>query len=513
MPTTEEQHNGTAQAGMPQNAVWSSNGRSNVAFLKDCFQQCEDVIFYTFELQGGKKATLCYLDGLTDSAMLDEHIIEPLKQRYPDKPDSANVLVEDILRTVTAVKVTPTHSMEAAMEAILAGLTLLIPHRSSAGFTIDAIKFDKRGVSEPSAESVVRGPRDGFVETLQTNAALLRRRVRTPRLKMESLKRGELTLTEIRYAYIEGIVAPQLLAEVRKRLEGMSLQSVLDSGYVEECLEDMPASPFPQLLTTERPDVAASHLLEGRIVILVDGSPVALIAPGLWASFLQSPEDYYERHHFGTIIRWLRYICLVISLIGPSLYVAIITYHQEMIPTALILTMAKARSQVPFPALVEALLMEIMFEALREAGARLPQQVGSAISIVGALVIGQAAITAGLVSAPMVMVVAITGVSSFLVPHYNLGIAVRLLRFPMMILSGMLGMLGLMMGIILLMTHLFTLRSFGIPYMSGIAPMRKEELKDIFLRVPVWTEDTQMERGVSARMEVGDSRGRGGAST
>lgn len=506
MPDIEKLNKEVSHAGIREYKEWSSSGESNIAYLKERFRLCEDMVFYTFEMQGGKKSTLCYLDGLTDTAMLDEHIIEPLKQRYPDKPEAGNVTTEDVLRTVTAVKVTPVYSMNTVMEAILSGLSVLIPHRSSAGFTIDAIKFDKRSVSEPSAESVVRGPRDGFVETLQTNAALLRRRIRSPRLKMESLKRGELTLTEIRFAYIEGIVDPQLVDEVRRRLQQITLQSVLDSGYVEECLEDNSASPFPQLLTTERPDVAASHLLEGRIVIIVDGSPVILIAPGLWASFMQSPEDYYERHYFGTIIRWLRYICLIISLLGPSLYVAIITYHQEMIPTSLILTMAKARSQVPFPALVEALLMEVMFEALREAGARLPQQVGSAISIVGALVIGQAAITAGLVSAPMVMVVAITGVSSFLVPHYNMGIAIRLLRFPIMLLSGILGMLGLMLGVILLVTHLLTLRSFGVPYLSGIAPMRKGELKDIFLRVPIGTEDPQIERIVAARMTGDDGR-------
>lgn len=489
------------------NKEWSSCGVNNVAYLKERFQRCEDMIFYTLEMQGGKKATLCYLDGLTDTAMLDEHIMEPLKRRYPDKLETGEVEEEDILRTVTAVKVTPIYSMETAIEAILSGVTLLIPHRAAAGFTIDAIKFDKRNISEPIAESVIRGPRDGFIETLQTNVALLRRRIRTPRLKLESLRRGTLTHTEIRFAYIEGVVDPELVEEVRKRLQRISLQTVLDSGYVEACLEDSPANLFPQLVTTERPDVAASHLLEGRIAIIVDGSPVVLIAPGLWASFMQSPEDYYQRHYFGTLIRWLRYVCFMISLLGPSLYVAIITYHQEMIPTSLILTMAKARSLVPFPALVEALLMEIMFEALREAGARLPQQVGSAISIVGALVIGQAAISAGLVSAPMVMVVAITGISSFLVPHYNMGIAIRILRFPIMLLSGCLGMFGLIMGVLLLATHLLTLKSFGVPYLSGIVPMRKNELKDILLRVPVWSEDMESEQLTSAGTKVeGDKK-------
>jgi spore germination protein KA len=224
---------------------------------------------------------------------------------------------------------------------------------------------------------------------------------------------------------------------------------------------------------------------------MVDGTPNVLIAPGTFFSMLQSPEDYYERYVASSAIRWLRFLFFAISLLGPSIYVAVITFHQEMIPTPLLLTMARSREQVPFPALVEALLMETMFEALREAGARLPKQIGSAVSIVGALVIGQAAIAAGIVSAPMVMVVAITGIASFMIPRFTFGMAIRMLRFPMMFLSGFLGFLGVILGVILISNHLLTLRSFGVPYLSPLAPMKGRELEDVFWRAPRWMMNTR----------------------
>jgi spore germination protein KA len=265
----------------------------------------------------------------------------------------------------------------------------------------------------------------------------------------------------------------------------------LESGYIEELIEDNSYSPFPQLVNTERPDVAAANLLEGRVVILVDGTPFVLIAPISFFSLLQSPEDYYQRYMISSIIRILRFVFMVLSLLLPSLYVAVLTYHQEMVPTALLISVASSRESVPFPALVEALMMEVTFEALREAGVRLPKQVGAAVSIVGALVIGQAAVQAGLVSAPMVIVVAITGVSSFMVPHYTQGIALRMLRFPIILLAGTLGLLGVMLGVITIVVHLCTLRSFGIPYLTPIAPVKGRELKDALIRAPWWKMDTR----------------------
>jgi len=308
---------------------------------------------------------------------------------------------------------------------------------------------------------------------------------------MKSMKIGSYTNTDVVIAYIEGLADHTLIEEVENRLQRIEIDSVLESGYIEELIEDNSYSPFPQLVNTERPDVAAANLLEGRVVILVDGTPFVLIAPISFFSLLQSPEDYYQRYMISSIIRILRFVFMVLSLLLPSLYVAVLTYHQEMVPTALLISVASSRESVPFPALVEALMMEVTFEALREAGVRLPKQVGAAVSIVGALVIGQAAVQAGLVSAPMVIVVAITGVSSFMVPHYTQGIALRMLRFPIILLAGTLGLLGVMLGVITIVVHLCTLRSFGIPYLTPIAPVKGRELKDALIRAPWWKMDTR----------------------
>ena len=335
------------------------------------------------------------------------------------------------------------------------------------------------------AEGGIRGSREGFIESLQVNTSLLRRIIKSPALKLQSMKIGKYTKTNVVVAYIDGLVDQTLIEEITNRLQRIEIDGILESGYIEEMIEDNPYSPFPQLLATERPDVACAHLLEGRAVILVEGTPFTLIAPISFFSLIQSHEDYYNRFMVGSLIRWLRYVFLGISLLLPSLYVAVLTFHQEMVPTALMLSVAASREAVPFPAIVEALIMEITFEALREAGVRLPKQIGSAVSIVGALVIGQASVQAGLVSAPMVIVVAITGIASFMIPRYATGIAIRMLRFPIILLAGTLGLLGIMMGIIAIVIHLCSLRSFGVPYLAPLAPLKGKRAERCAVESPV----------------------------
>jgi spore germination protein KA len=310
---------------------------------------------------------------------------------------------------------------------------------------------------------------------------------------MIRLTLGRFTKTDIVLVYMKGMARPELVSEVRRRLELVQSDGILESEMIEEWISDNPFSPFPQMLPTERPDVVCANLMEGRIAILIDGTPFALVAPISLFSMLQSPEDYYQNVLSSTFLRWLRYGFFIVSLVLPSAYIAITTFHQEMIPTVLLLNISKSREEIPFPALIEALIMEITFEALREAGVRLPKQVGSAVSIVGALVIGQAATSAGIVSAPMVIVVAITGISSFMIPRYSLGIPPRLLRFPIMLLAGTMGLVGVMLGFIAMVIHLCRLRSFGLPYLSPISPVRLRELRDIFLRPPAWRDSRQPE--------------------
>ncbi|MNI08800.1 Spore germination protein B1 [compost metagenome] len=456
----------------------------NLEMVKSIYADCTDLIVHEFELPSLlTKAMIIYLDGLSDAELLDRQVLSPLKF---DLICEKEQLMATLKKELPLSQSKEIHTREELIEEVSMGNPVLIIDESCIGLSLGLIKWEKRGIEEPIAESVIRGPRDGFTETLKLNISLLRRRLRNPDFKMKTITLGHYTKTQIVVAYIEGIATYDLVAEVTSRLEGIEVDGILESGNIEEMIEDSPWSPFPQLLSTERPDCAVGNLLEGRIVILTEGTPMALIAPITLYSMLQSPEDYYQRYILNTMVRWLRYVFFLIALIAPSMYVAILTFHQEMLPTTLMLSIAKSREEIPFPALVEAFLMEITFEALREAGVRLPKQVGAAVSIVGALVIGQAATSAGLVSAPMVMVVAITGIASFMIPHYTMGIAIRVLRFPIMLMAGMLGLLGILLAVIVIVIHLCQLRSFGLPYLDPLAPMLKGEWKDILIRVPMW---------------------------
>ncbi|MBO7744214.1 spore germination protein [Paenibacillus sp. MWE-103] len=458
--------------------------QDNVRELRAVYADCPDVIFRPFAVGGGTEAVLVYIDGLSDTEGLNENVLTPLMAGKSEEARAVKELVEKRL-AVSGTK--GAQGFAEAVGAIAEGNALLLIDRLEEGILLSVSKFEKRAIQEPSAESVVRGPREGFTETMKDNLSLLRRRIRSPLMKFQTLKIGRYTQTEVAVAYIQDLADPELIEEVKRRLARIDVDGVLDSGNIEEYIEDMSFSPFPQIVSTERPDVAASGLLEGRAVVLAEGSPFALIAPVTLFSLAQASEDYYERFMLGTMIRWMRIFLMAISLMLPSIYVALLAFHQEMIPTRLLISISASREQIPFPALVEALLMELTFEALREAGIRLPKQVGSAVSIVGALIIGDAAVSAGLVSPPMVMVVAFTGIASFTTGRYNVSGAFRILRFPLILLAGTLGLLGVLWGLILILIHLCTLRSFGVPYLSGLAPAMRGEWKDVLIRAPIWS--------------------------
>ncbi|RYG72480.1 spore germination protein [Lentibacillus lipolyticus] len=452
--------------------------------FRQIYEDCSDVILHPFSIGGKHQALLIYIDGLSNTEEIDDSVLSPLMTAtVNDGEQQVSTLIKN---TVAVSDTKEVHTFSDCIQAISTGKPVILADNSQTGFSLGLSKWEKRSVESPEAEKVVRGPREGFVETLTVNTSMLRRKIRSPKLKMQSMEIGRYTKTNVMITYVDGLVDKTLVEEVLNRLNRIDIDGVLESGVIEEFIEDDPHSPFPQTLATERPDIVTSNLLDGRVAILIDGTPFSLIVPTTLYSLLQAGEDYYRRYLMATAIRWLRYLFLVISLLLPSLYVAVLTYHQEMLPTSLLISMAAAREQIPFPALVEVLMMEITFEALREAGVRLPNQVGSAVSIVGALVIGEAAVSAGIVSAPMVIVVAITGIASFTIPRYSAATAIRMLRFPMILLAGTLGLLGIMLGIIMIVVHLATLRSFGVPYLSPMAPMQFNEMKDTLVRAPWW---------------------------
>ncbi|KON88044.1 spore gernimation protein KA [Sporosarcina globispora] len=468
-----------------------TNVKENIRVIKETLGNSDDII--TREIRFGKekriKAGLIYMDGLTDSASIQNFIMESLMVDWDG--DAEKIGFGDLLlylkeTVITAGGISNVSDYDSLYDCLLTGYVIVLLEGYPKGIAVCMKGGQERSVTEPSSEISIRGPKDAFTENIRTNTALIRRKINNPNLWMETKRIGKETKTHVTVMYIKGIANDKVVEEVRQRLDRISIDSILDSSYIEELIQDETYSPFPTLRHSERPDVVSASLLEGRVAILVDGTPYVLMVPALFVQFLQSPDDYYNRADISTLIRFLRYIGFFIALLGPSVYIAITTFHQEMLPTPLLISLAGQREGVPFPAFIEALMMEVTFEILREAGIRLPKAIGQAVSIVGTLVIGTAAVDAGIVSAAMVIVVSITAISSFIVSSYNLSISIRMLRFPFMVLAASFGLFGMIVGLIALTLHLCSLRSFGVPYMSPFGPFIEEDQKDAIFRLPRW---------------------------
>ncbi|WP_139491578.1 spore germination protein [Brevibacillus dissolubilis] len=422
-----------------------------------------------------KNYLVVYISGLADQERIEREIVTPISH--------SNRLSNEVVKSPNLRE---TNEIEILVQALLAGIVVVARKGGSRVILANLAAAPHRGISEPQTEAVIRGPREGFTEMLELNIALIRRRLHTDKLRMKYWKVGQFSHTEVRLLYLEGVAQESVVEEMSRRIEEIRIDAVLESNYIEELVRDHPLNIFPTMQFTERPDVVVGNLLEGKIAVLVDNSPFALLAPfQFWAAF-QASEDYYINFNSATFIRLIRAIFIFIALLFPSFYVAITTFHQEMLPTNLLLSVAAARETTPFPAIIEALMMEVTFEALREAGVRLPRPVGQAVSIVGALVIGQAAVQAGIVSAPMVIVVSVTGIASFTIPRYNMSFSFRILRFILIILAGTLGLFGIVFGLMMIAINLTGMRTLGVPYLAPVAPMTPSGLKDLLIRAPFW---------------------------
>ena len=325
--------------------------------------------------------------------------------------------------------------------------------------------YPNMGVTQPDSEKVIRGSKEGFADSIKVNTALIRKRLRTPKLKVKELKMGTRTNSNVDIVYMEDLVYPKLLEEVERRLNQYEIDGILDSGVIEQLTEEKWYSPFPQFQTTQRPDRAAMAILEGRVVLLVDNSPVGLILPTDYNSFIKTSDDMYNRWEIASFGRMLRYLAAFFAMTFPGLYLAVTNFHTQVLPTTLLLSFAAARQGVPFPAVVEVLIMEIAFELLREAGVRLPGAMGNTIGIVGGLIIGQAAVEANIGSPIVVIVVAFTALCSFAIPNEEFATAFRLLKFGFILLCSWLGFYGFLISLLLVLVHLSHLKSFGIPYL------------------------------------------------
>ncbi|MBD2867244.1 spore germination protein [Paenibacillus arenilitoris] len=469
----------------------SESLEKNERALRHIFENCYDIVFRRVHIFGQIDVLLVYLDGLVDTKTLDNVLLKPWMLETP-RPGLGEINAVDSMleQLVSVAKTKTTETIDELVQSLLSANVVILPDGVNVAVIAELKGFEQRAVEEPSVETTLRGPREGFTENLTVNTSLVRRKIHSAKLKMESVTVGNLSKTTIVIAYLEGIAKDSIVEEVRNRIRRIQIDTVLGASFIEEFIEDHPFTLFPQVQNTERPDIVAACLAERKVAIFIDGTPFVLIVPcSLWSAF-QSADDYYERFLYATAIRWLRMLLVITSLFLPSIYVAITTFHSQLLPTNFLLSITSAREGVPFPAVIEALMMEFLFEGLREAGIRMPRPAGSAVSIVGALVIGQAAVQAGIVSAPMVIVVSLTGIASLITPRYSMGMPFRILRFPMLVCSGMFGLYGVTMASLFLLVHLTNLESFGVPYLSPIAPLTGTELKDVFIRAPRWNMHT-----------------------
>lgn len=465
----------------------------NTAAIDEIIGRSADVQKREFALCGDPDypGECYYLDGMADGTVVESILRALVVSGGELRLDPAKLRDADAIRTRLLYNAAATVCSQVGdgVQGIVSGDTLVLLEGVEDAILVSTRGWKDRGIEEPSSENNVRGPRDGFTETIRTNTTHIRRRIKDPMLRIESMIIGTRSKTDINIVYIQDIVKEGLVDEVKHRLGRIKIDAILESGYIEELIEDAPLSPFNTIQSTERPDKVASALLEGRVAIFVDNTPVVLVVPTSFWQFIQAPDDYYDRYWVGTFFRFVRYLAFIISLLLPSVYVMLVTFHHEMLPTLLALTIASGREVVPFPVLLEALLMEMAFELMREAGLRMPKPIGQAVSIVGSLIIGQAAVQAGLVSPFMVIVVAITGIASFAIPSYTSSLAIRLCRFPILIASGLFGLLGFATTFFALLLHALSIRSFGEAYLSPVSPYEQSEQGDLLLRLPMWMQD------------------------
>lgn len=456
----------------------------NIELFKQIFKNHEDINYRVVANVYNKKIRICLIsvDNMIDQVLVNDNILTPIMLT---KFDDFSLSNEDFYKIVNSViltsAITKTANIDELVSSLLYGNAILLFDGLDEAILISSKHLETRSIFEPTTERSIRGPREGFVELLSVNISLIRRRINSPNLIFKFKKIGKITQTTISYCYIDGIVNKEVVKELENRLSKIEyLDAIISSQQLVELICDKPCSPFDTMGSTERPDSVAGKLLEGKVAILVDGSPIAITIPFVFQEYFQASEDYYINYYYASINRIIRYICFFLSISTPAIYISLISFHSEMLPTPLLLSIVSARQGVPLPAILETLVLLFVFEILREAGIRFPEQIGSTVSIVGALIIGEAAVRARLVSAPIVIVVALTGISGFLI--YSLNGAVIILRTLFIILSGFFGIFGYFFGIILLILHLMSLESFGVPYMLNLVSLKKQDLKDAFIR-------------------------------
>ncbi|NLO46746.1 MAG: spore germination protein [Clostridiales bacterium] len=451
-----------------------------------------------------QKYAIVYIDGVVDSAIMNDNLIKPLM--VSTVQTSGKDLLDTVMNQIVQINdIKKTNQMEDIVEAVAYGDTVLFVDGAQQALILNTKNFQTRPIAEPENEKNLAGPREGFSEIILLNLSLIRRKILSPDLKMKFLSLGRRTKTKVCVCYIDGLVNKQILEELMRRLNQIDIDAVLDTGYINELIKDAQTSPFRTIGDTERPDVVIGNLMEGRIAVFLDGSPSVLTVPFLFIENFQSSEDYYVSFFYSSFMRMLRISGFFLTITVPAMYIAVVAFHHEMMPIQLFINIASERQGVPLPAALEAILMLIVFDVLRESGIRMPTGVGQALSIVGALVIGQAAVEAKLVAAPMIIVVAFTGITKMLLP--KMPAPMIYLRLFLLILASSFGFFGVVLGLSCIAIHIINLRSFGIPQVTLTANLKYQEVKDTYIRAPWWT---MIRRPRSSEDKVRQSKGEGG---
>jgi hypothetical protein len=447
--------------------------------LEDKFKDCPDIIKRNLTLNN-KQAIAIYVEGSTDLDLVQNNFINIILNTAPEKLSDKNYL-----QSLPVGNLTYYSDINIIITEILYGSTIIIVDGLDFAIGCKFVSVEKRKISEPETEKNIKGSHAGFIEDINTNMSLLRARIKNTTLKFKEIRIGTTTNQKVLIAYIEGIANNDMLNNLYSKVQAIDFDGLIGVGYIEQFISDFPLSPFPQHQMTERIDKTVASLLEGKFVIMLDGTPVMIIAPVSYFAFFRAPDDFNSHWIIGSFLGLLRELGMILAVFLPALYIAIISFHYYMIPLDLLLQLARSRVKIPFPPIIEALIMEVTIELLREAAIRLPSYVGTTIGVVGGLVIGEAAVSAGIVGELLLIVVAVTAIASYVIPSNDMALAVRITRFALIILAAVFGIIGFVVGAAFLVAHLLKLESLGQPYLKPVIPFNIRDLKDVFIRLPL----------------------------
>lgn len=456
----------------------------NIQMVNDIFTNDQSINMRIFENQyNALKGCLFFVADMVDTTIINDHILKPILETRVllDDIDYISYLSSHIITSSTLIR---SKSIVDLVDAIVSGDTVLMLEGYSEIIVMSTKGWKVRAIEEPSSEKVLRGPREGFTESLSTNLSMIRRRIRTKDLKFIHMTLGERTRTPVCICYIDGLVHDDILNNIIDKVGNISIDGIEDVKYIEEFIDGNPFSLFETSYTSEKPDVISGKILEGRVAVLVDGSPSTMTTPTLFMESFMASDDYYINYYYASLGRVLRMFGFIASISIPALYLSLVAFHQGTLQTPLLITIYASRVGVPFPSFVELIILLAVFEVLREAGSRAPGAMGQAISIVGVLVLGTAAVDARLVSAPMIIIVGVSSITGLMLP--NMTIALSFLRLGLLLLSSVLGLYGYIFGMLALIIHLFSLRSCGIPFMTSLTSFRMQSIKDTIIRAPAW---------------------------